>query len=125
MATTGPATWPGATTFPGTSIYPGQGDFPIVRCRISLADYTATPAWIEATPDLQGWATSRGRATELDQFDAGTATITLDNRGHEYDPILVAALFPGTAVYPNTTVYPGAGENVRPMNRIWLYEEFS
>src|SRR5262245_59239483 len=111
MATTGPATWPGATTFPGTSVYPGQDTFPIVRCLISLTDHTNAPAWVDATPDLQGWTTSRGRTTELDQFDAGTATITLDNRGHEYDPILAAALYPGATTYPNTTVWPGAGEN--------------
>src|SRR5215475_9852654 len=103
MASTGPAFWPSASSFPGASVFPGQDVVQYIRCLISLVDYTAVPVWIDASADLQGWAISRGRATELDQFDAGTCTITLDNRGHEYDPILAAALYPGTAVYPNTT----------------------
>src|SRR5262245_16375915 len=126
MATTGPATWPGATTWPDTTVYPGQDVVQYVRCLIALADINvATTTWIDASADLQGWATSRGRTTELDQFDAGTATITLDNRGHEYDPILAAGLYPGAATWPGTSVWPGAGENVRPMNRVWIYSEFS
>src|SRR6266511_5884847 len=106
MATTGTALWPSTTTWPDTTVYPGQGNFPMVRALVSFDDVSvASPSWTDKSNKLLDWQTARGRPTELDQFDAGTANVAFDNRDRSLDPIV------------NTSV--------RPMNRVWLYEEFS
>jgi hypothetical protein len=106
MATTGPALYPGASTFPGTSVYPGQGDSPIVRCLLTTDDVSAsTPNWTDVTADIRSYSVRRGRNAELEDFDAGTATVVLDNRDRSFDPTVNAA--------------------IRPRNRLWLFEEFS
>jgi hypothetical protein len=108
MATTAPALFPGPNTFPGTNVYPGQGLAPIVRCRLSFSDVSvSTPVWTEvASNKFRSFSISRGRGSSFGtQFDAGTATVVLDNRDRAYDPNVNAS--------------------VRPLNRIWLYSEFS
>jgi hypothetical protein len=81
---------------------------PIPRCRISYDDVSvATPNWTEVTnADFRAFTSSRGRDAEHSEFDAGTATASLDNRDRAYDP----------AALPDV---------IRPLNRIWLYYEFS
>ena len=54
--------------------------------------------------DLRGYTVSRGRSTERDVFDAGTCTITLNNRARSYDP--------------NTNA------NFRPMNLWWIRAKY-
>lgn len=108
MANVSPAIWPGSSTLPGSSTIPGQGDFPFVRCRISTDDFATSGGlltWIDATTDLRSFSVSRGRENELSQFDSGSATIVLDDRDRQWDPTIHS--------------------EVRPMNRVWLYEEFS
>lgn len=83
----------------------GQGLQPLIRCRVSYDDVTvAIPSWTEVTHDLGKFSVSHGRDTELGEFDSGTASIELYNRTRSYDPWVNA--------------------NVRPMNRLWLQEEF-
>ena len=105
---TGTVLWPDATTYPNTNVYPGQGTQPFVRCRLSFSDVSdATPEWTEVdNSDFRAFSISRGRENELSEHDAGTASVTLDNRDRVFDPTL------------HTTT-------VTPMNRIWIYEEFS
>ena len=105
MATTGTAIWPGATTLPGSGTIPGQGQFPFARCRLSFDNVSdPTPNWSEVTPaKFRSFSISRGRQTEFEEFDAGTAQLVLDNRDRAYDPTLNAS--------------------VRPLNRVWLYAE--
>ena len=106
-AATGPALWPGTSTFPNTTVYPGQGSWPIVRLRLAFAPITdSAPVWTEVDINkMRSYSISRGRTSELSAFDAGTASVVLDNRDRAYDQAV------------NT--------NIRPMNRVWLYEEFS
>jgi hypothetical protein len=63
-------------------------NLPTLTTRIAFATAPlATPTW--ATQDankLLGFVTERGRASELDDFQPGTATLTLDNRDRAYDP---------------------------------------
>src|SRR3954452_25507376 len=104
-AATGTALFPSAATFPDTTVYPGQGNLPMVRCRLSFDDVSdATPNWTEVSnAAFRSFSTSRGRDTEQSQFDAGSASVVLDNRDRAYDPFNNIA--------------------IKPMNRIWLYEE--
>src|SRR5262245_25029431 len=96
-ATTGPALYPGSATFPGSTTYPGQGDVPQIEVLYSTDDYTdPTPVWQYAHHGVSGtnspgmrlrsYSADRGRETELDEIDAGTATIELDNRLRDFDP---------------------------------------
>src|SRR5687768_2698192 len=59
-----------------------------------------TPTWTEASDLVRAFTISRGRENELADVDAGTASVVLDNRDRDFDPI----------VHPE----------IRPMNRWWL-----
>jgi len=72
--------------------------FPIAGVYISFTDgpYTAAPAWTEVTQYVRSITTHRGRASDLDQFDTGTAQIVLDNRDRRFDPFYTSGPY-----YPN------------------------
>src|SRR6266498_986926 len=106
MATTGPALWPSTTTWPDTTVYPGQGAIPFIRCLISYDSYTAaTRTWNDMSSRLRSWAVNRGRGNDQYRFEAGTASVVLENRDRQLDPVV--------------------NSGIQPMNKLWLYEEFS
>ena len=107
MASTGTALYPGASTFPGASVFPGQGTNYIARCYLSTDDASVGElrVWTDVTSKMRSYSTARGRNSERDQFDAGTATVVLDNRDRSFDPVINSA--------------------IKPLNQIWLFEEFS
>ena len=78
-----------------------------MRARYSTDDVSvATPTWTEVpNSKFRDFTISSGRDSELSEFDAGTATITVDNRDRTFDP--------------NNNAL------IRPLNRWWLYSEFS
>lgn len=103
-------TSPGITLPVTLQFTPGQGTLPIVRCYFSTDDVSADASplgvhWTDITSKMRSYQTSRGRNTELEDFDGSTASVVLDNRDRSFDPIAQAT--------------------IRPMNRIWLFEEFS
>ena len=73
-------TWDGEryqpTVFPIAGIFVAWDDGP----------YTANPTWTEVTTDVRRFSIHRGRSSDFDQFEAGTAQITFDNRNRKYDP---------------------------------------
>jgi hypothetical protein len=106
VATTGAATFPSTTTYPETTLYPGQGEFPLPWILYSTDDVaTSIPTWADASADVLSADTSRGRGSERETVNAGSARIVLNNRARAYDTAAVAAL--------------------RPMNRWWIREQFS
>jgi hypothetical protein len=72
--------------------------FPVAGVYIAFTDgpYTATPAWTEVTTYVRSITTHRGRSSDLDQFDTGTAQIVLDNRDRRFDPFYTSGPY-----YPN------------------------
>lgn len=102
MANTGPS-----TSLPLTLPFtPGQGPFPVVRCYHTTDDATnPSPVWVDRTPKMRFYSTSRGRQNELSEFEAGTASVVFDNRDRALDPVINSA--------------------IRPFNRIWLFEDYS
>lgn len=103
----GPAVVTSTTAITSTTIVTGQGNFPLARCRLSYDDVSVpTPSWGEvANADFRSFSSSRGRDNELSEFDAGTASVTFDNRDRSFDPLNNSA--------------------IRPLNRVWLYYEFN
>jgi hypothetical protein len=84
----------------------GQGSAPEVWVLYSTDDASVSvPTWTDATAKLRDFSTSRGRQSELAEIDAGTTTITLDNRARTFDPAFNAA--------------------IRPMNQWKILEQFS
>jgi hypothetical protein len=56
----------------------------------------ATPSWTAVTTYVSSFRIQRGRAHELDQFQAGTATVMLDNPDRRFEP-----LYASGAYYPH------------------------
>lgn len=106
MASTGPALFPSATTFPSTTQWPGQGPVRTLDVYISLSGISTSPpvwTWISPTK-IRQFSISRTEG------ETGTATLVLDNRNRDFDP-----------TYASSPYYP----NLRPLNRVWLREQFS
>jgi hypothetical protein len=71
----------------------------------------ATPTWAtQADNKLLGFVSERGRGSELEEFQPGTATITLDNRDRAYDPANTSGANYG---------------NLKPRKRAWLQATFN
>lgn len=50
----------------------------------------------DVTQYVKGLSTTRGRSRQFDYYNAGTATITFDNRSREFDPLNTgSSLYPG------------------------------
>lgn len=77
-----------------STIYTWDGEryqptvFPIAGIFVAWDDgpYVANPVWTEVTTDVRRFSIHRGRSSDFDQFEAGTAQITFDNRNRKYDP---------------------------------------
>lgn len=84
----------------------GQGNAPEAWILYSTDDASEpTPDWADATAKVYSFSSSRGRESELQDVDAGTASVTLDNRARTFDPVHNSA--------------------IRPMNRWWIREQFT
>jgi hypothetical protein len=70
------------------------GSTPIGGTAVSGAQPIAGDVLVDVTNDVRAIQVRRGRSRETDRFDAGVATVTLDNRTRLYDPAA------GTAVTP-------------------------
>lgn len=89
---------------------------PVLTVQIALTVApTDVATWTDVTAYVWSVATRRGRQMELDRIEAGTATITLDNRDRRFDPTFAAGPYYGqllpmrririTAVW-NSITYP-------------------
>jgi hypothetical protein len=103
----GQALAPENNLYPGLATFAGQGLSPLLQVLYSLDDVSdSTPSWTYVDDDkVRSFGTSRGRESEDKDFDAGTASVVVDNRDRAFDPNVNAS--------------------IRPMNRWWLREQFS
>ena len=62
------------------------GPTPVVEISFDSTPYTASPTWVDVTAYVRNISIHRGRSSDFDQFDTGTAQITLDNRDRRFDP---------------------------------------
>lgn len=106
MATVGTRLVCGTGVLCGTGTIVGQGPFPDLWVQYSTDAASDTdPLWRDATAAVRGFNTDRGRNSELDEVDAGTATLVLSNRDRTFDPTVNAT--------------------IRPMNRWRIRSQFS
>jgi hypothetical protein len=74
---------------------------PILEMAFTGTD--TTPTWTNVTAYLQSFGTRRGRSHELDQFSAGTLSLTLKNNDRRFDPEYAAGPYFGNLT-PNIPV---------------------
>jgi hypothetical protein len=87
--------------------------YPNVQVEISFvsAPYTVSPTWVDVTDYVREVTVRRGRSDEFQEFDAGTATITLDNRDRRFDPLNTSSPYS-----PN--VVPRRGIRITALNTV-------
>lgn len=85
---------------------------PVVTVEIAFATLPLepVPSWVDVSAYVLEWATDRGRNRALDQIEAGTATIRLDNLDRRFDPS-----------YTSSPYYP----NVLPTRRLRISATYS
>jgi len=70
-------------------------------------DFTGTPyttgTWVDITSYVRSMSVRRGRTNELENFEAGTARIVLDNRDRRFDPFYTSGPYYGN-LKPRTKV---------------------
>ena len=69
------------------------------NAKISIAfddgPYVASPTWTDVTSYVRNFSTHRGRSSDFDQFDTGTAQVTLDSRDRRFDPFYTSGPYYG------------------------------
>lgn len=72
-------------------------------CKVSIAfadgPLVVSPTWTDVTAWVRSVRTNRGRSNELDDFQAGTATVVFENVDRRFDPDYTSG-----AYYPNVKV---------------------
>jgi len=93
---------------------------PVIQVRVAFASdpFDAAPVWTDITHDVQKVATRRGRQTELDRMEAGTAKIQLKNFQGNYWPNNAAGLYS-----PN--ILPGKKVNIRAVYNAVTYDLYT
>lgn len=80
---------------------------PLFKVELGLAanplDALASVAWTDVTPYARSFFIARGRQHELNRFEAGKASVTLDNLDRRFDPEFAASPY---------------APNIKPMRRL-------
>lgn len=70
-----------------------------VAGKLDSADWTlGGQIFYDVTPQVRSWSTSRGKSRALDTFNAGNASIILDNNARAFDPTYTASPYYGQIV---------------------------
>jgi hypothetical protein len=67
----------------------------IVSIAFGSSGSTGTPSWTDVSTYVRSATWHRGRSRALDKFQAGTATVVLDNRDRRFDPDYVSGPYSG------------------------------
>jgi hypothetical protein len=94
--------------------------FPTITVRIAFGSdaMATTPTWDDVSGDVREFGIERGRQTELDRAEPGTAKIVLNNSSGDYAPENA-----GGPYYPD--ILPGKRVNVRATYNAVTYDIFT
>jgi len=70
----------------------------------------AAATWTDVSTDLRSFTTNRGKQRQLDEYNSGTASLVLDNRDRDFDPLNTSSPY-----------YSGGSTQVKPGRWIRLY----
>ena len=93
--------------------------YPTAVVEIAFTDgpYVAYPTWTAVTTYVREITVRRGRANEIENFEAGTATVVLDNRDRRFDPFYTSGPYYGNLL-------PRRQIRIRATNDGTTYEMF-
>lgn len=81
----------------GAGVLTSQGNNELILCDVSFNDISVkTPTYVDFRKRVLSWSTEGGCGSELEEMDARTATVVLDNRDRALDPTNTASVH-----YPN------------------------
>lgn len=72
-----------------------HGPTPVVEISFDDGPYVASPTWVDVTSYVRDITIHRGRSSDFDQFDTGTAQLVLDNRTRLFDPFYTSGTYYG------------------------------
>jgi len=109
----------GVEDYGATPLWAGSTPFPVVAVEVAFTTNPgATPVWVNIGDRVKGFTVHRGRADELSAFNAGQATITLNNEDRAFDPT-----YSGSPYWPN--VVPMRRIRVRATYAAATYDVFN
>lgn len=91
-----------------------------------------SPTWTDVTAWWEVLSVTRGRSSELEDFQAGSCTVTLDNRDRRFDPTHASGpyfgdLLPRTQIkveaVVGATTYPVFRGHVTSWRQSWAYDD--
>lgn len=89
----------------------------IVEVAFTDGPYEPYPTWTAVTSYVREITVRRGRASEVENFEAGTATLVLDNRDRRFDPFYTSGPYYGNLL-------PRRQIRIRATNNSTTYDVF-
>lgn len=72
-----------------------MSQLPTHTVEIAFTGTDASPTWTDVSTYVQAISIRRGRTREVDQFNAGTASVILDNKDRRFDPEYASSPYVG------------------------------
>ena len=92
----GPYANPSAGNVPASQLNGGQFPLLVIEAGFGFGALADPVTWTDITKYVRSYSINRGRQHELNKFEAGTASITLDNRDGRFSPFNTSSPY-----YPN------------------------
>ena len=83
-------------------------DRPTLKVEVGFAATAlgSVTTWTDISSFVRSGSTNVGRSSEVDDYAAGSLSLTLDNRARTFDPFYSAGPFLGTSTPENKSEFP-------------------
>jgi len=85
----------------------------VVEVAFTSDSLDTTPTWVDITSYVRAGSVRSGRTTELDEYQSGSCSLTLDNRDRRFDPLYSAGPYYGGSTPPAPAQYLKARRQCR------------
>ena len=85
----------------------------VVEVAFTSDSLDTTPTWVDITSYVRAGSIRSGRTNELDEFQTGSCSLTLDNRDRRFDPLYSAGPYYGASTPPAPAEYLKARKQCR------------